>query len=550
MSLIKLLSRKSAVVLMIALAASLVNGLGTAALVMFLARAVSEIGHISSSAWILFALLCTILLASRVAAPLLLASVSHAAILDLRMSFIKHVLRTPLRLLEEIGHTRLQAAMVHDTSVVASGVPHIAILLAELALIVGCLVYLATLSFSGFALLLAAMFVGVFLYSVLRRRSLLSFKLSRDKWDFLLKDIDAVTKGIKELCLDAKGRELFLEENLKKHAKEYRTHSKRANALHVAATGWAQLLYFLAFGVIVFGRQGDGDAAQVTSAAFIMVLVYLLPSLQRAMESLRSLSEANSALAKVTGLGMRLGVAMARPNDTLDPPVRSQCIKLELRNVTYFYDLHVSDEHNRPMGPYSFAFNAGELTFIAGGNGSGKTTLAKLITGLYLPKTGDQFLDGARVDDDNREWYRQHFSAIFSDFHLFGSVLNKNVSDRQIQQELGRVHLGRVQVRDGAFSTTDELSQGQRKRLALVVSLLQDRPIYLFDEWAADQDPFFKDFFYKVVLPSLAMRNKIVIVITHDSHYFHLADRIIQLSEHEVATHLSPIGETVSGHTA
>ncbi|MFD1905689.1 ATP-binding cassette domain-containing protein [Paenibacillus rhizoplanae] len=53
---------------------------------------------------------------------------------------------------------------------------------------------------------------------------------------------------------------------------------------------------------------------------------------------------------------------------------------------------------------------------------------------------------------------------------------------------------GKVSIDNGRFSTL-KLSGGQRKRLALLICYLEDRPIYLFDEWAADQDPEFRKFF-------------------------------------------------------
>jgi putative ATP-binding cassette transporter len=85
-----------------------------------------------------------------------------------------------------------------------------------------------------------------------------------------------------------------------------------------------------------------------------------------------------------------------------------------------------------------------------------------------------------------------------------------------------------VTIRNGQFSTT-ALSQGQRKGLALMTAYLEDRPFYLFDEWAADQDPHFKEIFYTQLLPELRSRVKSVLVITHDDKYFGLADRIVKL---------------------
>jgi putative pyoverdin transport system ATP-binding/permease protein len=166
-----------------------------------------------------------------------------------------------------------------------------------------------------------------------------------------------------------------------------------------------------------------------------------------------------------------------------------------------------------------------------GGNGSGKSTLAKLITGLYLPDSGKICLDGTPITNQNRETYRQLFSTVFSDFYLFERLLgipfeNLDIRARTYLEELQLSH--KVQVKDGSLSTT-ELSQGQRKRLALLTAYLDDRPIYLFDEWAADQDPFFREVFYQQILPELKKRDKAVLVISHDDRYFHLCDRLIKL---------------------
>ena len=196
------------------------------------------------------------------------------------------------------------------------------------------------------------------------------------------------------------------------------------------------------------------------------------------------------------------------------------------------------DEKGFLLGPISLSLQPGQITYIVGGNGSGKSTLAKLITGLYVPETGSIYLDGIPITEHNLEWYRQHFSAIFTDFYLFDSCLGFNHTDidQEVESYLRHLQLDhKVQVRDGVLSTTN-LSQGQRKRLALLTAYLEDRPIYLFDEWASDQEPLFRDFFYKQILVKLKQQGKAVVVITHDDRYFHLADQIIKLDYGKVAT--------------
>jgi putative pyoverdin transport system ATP-binding/permease protein len=198
------------------------------------------------------------------------------------------------------------------------------------------------------------------------------------------------------------------------------------------------------------------------------------------------------------------------------------------------------EERGFILGPIDLTMQSGELIFIVGSNGSGKSTLAKLITGLYTPQSGSILINGEPIVADNIEWYRQHFATTFADIYLFDRYLGieerkSNTAepsqiDRQIAEYLREFQLDRkVTVNNGRLSTTS-LSQGQRKRLALLTAFLEDRPIYLFDEWAADQDPAFREVFYKQMLIDLKKRGKLVIVITHDDRYFHLADRVLKLN--------------------
>ena len=182
----------------------------------------------------------------------------------------------------------------------------------------------------------------------------------------------------------------------------------------------------------------------------------------------------------------------------------------------------------------------GELVFVIGGNGSGKSTFVKVLTGLYQPREGTVTLAGTMITDAYREWYREHFSVVFSDFHLFDKLLGQSDShaERFAPQYLRMLHMDqKVTMRERTFSTLD-LSQGQRKRLALVTAYLEDRPIFVFDEWAADQDPQYKEIFYKTLLPDLRERGKLVVVITHDDRYFHLGSQVIKLEDGKLVEYL------------
>jgi putative ATP-binding cassette transporter len=203
---------------------------------------------------------------------------------------------------------------------------------------------------------------------------------------------------------------------------------------------------------------------------------------------------------------------------------------LTLSAITHAYTTDMSIDPFT-LGPIDLHFTAGELVFITGTNGSGKTTLLKVLAGLYSPEGGTVRWNQVAVTAQNRQSYRELFSVVFSDFHLFEHLLGleEPTVDEQALHYLSKLQLqSKVTINQGRLSTLD-LSQGQRKRLALFTAYLEDRPIYLFDEWAANQDPTFKELFYRELLPELAVRGKLVIAITHDDQYYALADRLLRL---------------------
>ena len=256
----------------------------------------------------------------------------------------------------------------------------------------------------------------------------------------------------------------------------------------------------------------------------------MMAPLQMIMNSAPGLARARIALQNIQELGITLSHS-ASPEASADPALltdRSVC--LQLCNVTYSHrGVDSLDEFT--VGPIDLTIAPGELLFITGGNGSGKTTLAKLLVGLYTPDEGELLYNGERISDQNRDSYRQLFSAVFSDFFLFESLLGLEPAqlDDRAREYIHSLRLqDKVRVKDGVFSTT-ALSQGQRKRLALLTCCLEDRPVLFFDEWAADQDPSFKEFFYFTILPGLKAQGKTVIVISHDDRYYGVADRIVNL---------------------
>ena len=180
------------------------------------------------------------------------------------------------------------------------------------------------------------------------------------------------------------------------------------------------------------------------------------------------------------------------------------------------------------VGPVSLQFGRGEIVFVVGHNGSGKSTFLKMLTGLYAAEEGSIRVDGKPITPNDLADYRALFGTIFVDHTLFERVYGMAPEDEAraaaLLEEMGIA--GKTGIKNGRVTQRD-LSTGQKKRLAMVLTRLRDRPIVVFDEWAADQDPGFRDYYYQELLPALRRAGKLVVVVTHDDQHFGLADRTI-----------------------
>jgi putative ATP-binding cassette transporter len=228
-------------------------------------------------------------------------------------------------------------------------------------------------------------------------------------------------------------------------------------------------------------------------------------------------SAADAAADSIAKLEERLQVTADAAEITAEPRTRFQ--RIEMRNVEFRY-VHERSDSVFQVGPVDFTLRSGDLVFITGGNGSGKSTFLKLLAGLYEPDSGEITLDGARVNEKRRGQYRSLIAAVFADYHLFRRLYGIADPDPlEVERLLEQFKLDRkTSLSDGEFKTI-ELSSGQRRRLALIVSLLEKRPILMLDEWAADQDPEFRRKFYHELLPALHRGGATVVVVSHDDRY-------------------------------
>lgn len=483
-----------------------------------------------------FAALALGKLLSNLHSSIVLARYAHEAVARLRCDLVQQILAVPLRHLEKIGVARIMVVLTEDVNYITQallGIPNLAV---NLAVLLAGGVYMAWLSWKVLLVMAGFIVSGMIGYRLLIVVGFHHLSSAREEEDRLFSHFRALTEGIKELKLHRERRGAFLSRNVEATTETCQRHNVAAEIRFILAHTWNHLLLLIVIGMILFALPAWQQFSPQALTGFIVTTLYLMGPLTGVMSSLSVFGRANASLVKVEQLGVSLNERATEECPLARPEPEQAFEQLELVDVTHSYHREKED-NNFILGPINLTFCPGELVFLVGGNGSGKSTLAKIITGLYPPEAGEIRLNGRTIGDQNRDDYRQLFSAVFADFYVFESLLGLEAAnlDARARDYLTQLHLQhKVRVRDGMLSTTD-LSQGQRKRLALLTAYLEDRPIYLFDEWASDQDPHFKQVFYRQLLPELKARGKTVLVITHDDRYFHLADRIIKLDYGKLA---------------
>jgi putative ATP-binding cassette transporter len=520
-------SRRTAI---LAILAGIFGGACNTALMTIINYTLTSSTEATRSLLWLFVALGLLLPLTRFTSEWLLLRLGQDAMLRLRVQLGRQILAAPLRRLEELGAPRVLATLTDDIPVIANALLIIPVLCIDISVVIGSLVYLGWLSWPVLLAVLGFMAIGIASYQLPIIKAVSYLRSAREQTDALMKHFRALTDGAKEFKLHRGRREAFLNDVLQPAATSFRHHSVRGMTIYTAATSWGQTLGFIVIGLLVFALPNVYPVGPQVLIGYVFVLLFMLTPLQVIMNTLPNLSRANVAVKKVAELGLSLkAYALEEKSDGKDS-FSPFWERLELRGLRHTYRVE-GEEDSFTLGPIDLSFKPGELVFLVGGNGSGKTTLAKLLVGLYTPEAGELRLDGQTIDDENRDYYRQLFSVIFSDFYLLESLLGIDVPnlDERARQYLSQLQLAhKVQIKDRAVTTLN-LSQGQRKRLALLTAYLEDRPIYLFDEWAADQDPTFKQIFYYQLLPELKARGKTVLVISHDDQYYHVSDRLIKL---------------------
>ena len=523
--------------------AGVLSGLFSVGVVAVITRTLYHEESVTVMLAVAFAALVGGKIVTSVVAQLLLTRFTQGTILDLSLTLARRILASPLRLLEQRGAGRILATLTDDVSMVTWSVQCIPKLAVNAAVVVGCGAYMAWLSWPLFLLACLVVLAGAIALRFLNARAFAVILAAREARSRLFEVFRTLTDGTKELKMHRARREEFLGDDLRSVADDYRQRNLDATGHQVKADAFAQFLLYGLIGLLLFASPTIARPTAEVLTGYVLTMLYMMGPLWTLIETVPVVMRGQAAFAAIE----RLGVSLVDPDsagfgtpDLVAPS--TGVMQLEMRQVVFAYDGAEATGRPFTLGPLDFAIRPGEIVFVVGGNGSGKSTFVKLLTGLYPAQQGEILVGGVRIDAAHHESYSAMFSVVFSDFHVFRKLLGLWTPDlaeaTHAYLKLLRID-EKVSLQGREFSTT-ELSQGQRKRLALVVAYLEDRPVFVFDEWAADQDPEYKRIFYHKLLPDLRARGKMVVVITHDDRYFEQADRIVRLEDGRVAAPDNP----------
>lgn len=459
----------------------------------------------------------------------------EAAIRKVRMRIAEKIRRAEVQFIENIGRSSIHTQLTEGSNIISEASLLIINASQSVIVVVATLLYIAWLSFLTFLVVTIVLILGMLWSATTNKRIATELHTATRKEIEFFSLLTQMLDGFKEIKINQhKSDDLFQEVN--SISSQHEQLKTKVNIQSVSRIMGSRVTFYLLLGLVVF-IMSSWDLLEKNSVFKITAsILFIVGPLNMIVLVLPVLTRTNVALRNLYNLEAQLDTAISNQLQLSRHPL-DKFEELRLSKIVF----HYLDKEHKPLfsvGPINLTIQRGELLFMVGGNGSGKSTLLKLLTGLYYPTSGTIYVDDEEIEHVEYQCYRELFAIVFTDFHLFDKLYGLPEIDRKrVKYWLRLMELdNKTKYLEGKFSHLD-LSTGQKKRLAFVVAMLEDKPIYVFDELAADQDPGFRKKFYEEILPDLKKQGKTIIVVTHDDKYFHIADRILKMEYGQLGNH-------------
>ncbi len=536
MKVILLLVKSSKVLFIIAAIASVLTGLSSTMVIKSIHEAVKDENlDIHSfllrflSFWVIYGILSVV-------ASYAIALLTEKIIQQLRVNLSSKILSSTFESIEH-NQSKLLPILTEDIKTISYSIDRLPGVTTGLATVIGILSYMVWYSpiLSGATLIL---FLLVYLFTRVSLPYVRKYAYtSRDYLNDLFVKFEGLVFGIKELTLNGEFNRSFLRDQIEPVSKLQNKYYLKENVVTAITNRSTDMILLFGLGALIFLIHHYQFVSLPFFGDYITLVLFTIAPLSTAAGFLSSIKRIEASLEHIENIGIKIDEAGARAEVIESESWNKSSPLVTLTNIERSY-YHSEEDAPFTLGPISLDIMKGDMIFLVGGNGSGKTTLAKMILGLYLPQNGSISYKGQPIENVNLTYYRSRFSAVFTDSYVFDELLH--IGEERLRQKseelIEMLELSKkVKIEKGKFSTK-RLSDGQKKRLSLIVSILEDKEIYLFDEWAANQDPHFKEVFYKKILNYLKENGKTVIVITHDDRYFGLADKMVKLRDGQLSS--------------
>lgn len=459
----------------------------------------------------------------------------QSAISERHLAIIDKLRKSSLSQYEKIGKMSVISNLLDNSQIIYESTRILVHVSTAGVMLIFCFGYIAWMSTIAFWMCALILTVGIFTYKTAQRQVVALYHEFQAKDAEFFNALNHFLDGFKELKISReKSDDIYFNEfsaNLHQSVELKLRSEKKV----VANTTFIQSLFYILMACIVFLLPQLDEAEPSVLMSITSVVLFMSGAIGLLVEAMPLVMKADIALNNLDKMESKINQALECAQQNR-PGYFNDFSHIVLKDLTYNY-LDQTQNKMFSIGPIDLTLNRGEIIFLVGGNGSGKTTLLKNLCGLYTPSSGSIHVDNRMLKADSLDDFRNLFSIVLTDFHLFEKLYGLSQYDeKEVNDLLVRMEIeNKTTFQNGRFSNLD-LSTGQRKRIALIVSLLEDKPIMVFDEVAADQDPQFREEYYRVILPELKKQNKTIILVSHDDRYFDVADTLIKLEYGKVAS--------------
>ncbi len=454
-------------------------------------------------------------------------SLIEEALSNIRTRLSNKLRKVDLSFYEKKGESILYNRLTNDNALLSQAIPRIAVAAQFITLIIFSLIYMSFISPISFCITLLGLIIGYFFFLMEKKKIKQSMIGIINHETEYFESLSHLLSGFKEIKINQlKSQNLY--DTIVKNADETRDLKILSGKTQAKTAGIGRILVFSLIPILIFIIPVFNHEQTVNIYKITATMLFIYGPITIIFDIIPLFTQINVILKDIYNLEEEIDNAIHQ--DTFHADLSYADFKeIQLNNLIFSYPKQRMAK-SFSIGPIAEKITAGELLFIIGGNGSGKSTFLKLLVGLYYPQKGNIYVDEEIIDDDTYQDYRELFSIIFTDFHLFDRLYGvETVDDKMVNYWLKKMWMDKItRFKEGRFTSTD-LSTGQRKRLAFIAAVLEDKPILILDEFAADQDPDFRRYFYEEILLELKEKGKTVIAVTHDDHYFHVADRVLKM---------------------